>query len=67
MIKNILTRIGGVENYGIISILIFFTFFVGVLLWAFSRRKEYLAAMGSLPLDGGEPAPQTSEKNSTEK
>lgn len=65
MIKNILTRIGGVENYGIISILIFFTFFIGVVIWAFSRRKDYLASMGALPLDGGERTPQDSETNST--
>ncbi|MFO1487678.1 MAG: CcoQ/FixQ family Cbb3-type cytochrome c oxidase assembly chaperone [Verrucomicrobiota bacterium] len=54
MIKNVLTSIGGVENYGIISILIFFAFFVGVILWAFSRRKDYLQSMSTLPLEGGE-------------
>lgn len=63
MIKNILTQIGGVENYGIISILIFFTFFVGVLLWAFSRRKDYLASMEALPLDGGEETRRDSENS----
>ena len=63
MIKNILTSIGGIENYGIISILIFFTFFVGVVAWAMSRRKDYLHSMSTLPLDSGEPAhQQRSEK-----
>jgi len=65
MIKNILTSIGGVANYGVISILIFFTFFVGVLIWAFSRRKEYLSAMGALPLDGGEQDHKSPENHST--
>jgi cbb3-type cytochrome oxidase subunit 3 len=64
MIKNILTRIGGVENYGIISILIFFTFFLGVLLWAFSRRKEYLVSMATLPLDDEERTKNHNIKNS---
>jgi cytochrome c oxidase cbb3-type subunit IV len=54
MIKNILTHIGGVENYGIISIFIFFAFFLGVLVWAFTRKKNYIQSMSTLPLDGGE-------------
>lgn len=67
MIKNVLTSIGGVENYGIISIFIFFTFFLGVLVWAFSRQKDYLQAMSTLPLEGDKPAPrknpETSQRN----
>ena len=66
MINNILTRLGGVANYGIISILIFFTFFVGVLIWAFSRRKEYLTSMATLPLHDEERAENHNIKNSNQ-
>lgn len=54
MIQKVLTSIGGVEHFGIISICIFFAFFLGVLIWAFTRKKTYLTSMSSLPLDGGE-------------
>ena len=66
MLKNVLTSIGGVENYGIISIFIFFSFFLGVLVWAFSRRKDYLRSMSTLPLEGDDRAlPTHSEKSQT--
>ena len=58
MIKNVLTSIGGVENYGIISIFIFFGFFLGVLVWAFGCRKDYIQSMSTLPLDNDPEAPQ---------
>lgn len=67
MIKNVLTSIGGVENYGIISILIFFAFFLGVIVFALSRRKDYLQSMSALPLDSGEPVSVPSSKNPVEK
>jgi cbb3-type cytochrome oxidase subunit 3 len=57
MEKEILSRIGGVGVYGVISICIFFGFFTGMLVWAFTKKKNYLDKMGSLPLDGGETNP----------
>ena len=54
MFENILHDIGGIYVYGIISICLFFTFFVGMLLWAFRLKKPYLGSMRDLPLDGGE-------------
>lgn len=59
MIKNVLAGIDGIGIYGVISICIFFTFFSGMLLWAFLKKKNYLKHMSALPLDGG-------EKNSNE-
>lgn len=50
MIQNVLSRIGGVEAYGIISICLFFATFLGVLIWAFSLKKSYLNTMRELPL-----------------
>ena len=51
MIKNVLTHIGGVENFGIISISLFFIVFIGMLVWAFGRKRAYLDAMSALPLE----------------
>jgi cytochrome c oxidase cbb3-type subunit 4 len=52
MYKDVLRSIEGIEIYPIISLLIFFVFFVGVGIWfvtADSRRWQRLAR---LPLDG---------------
>jgi hypothetical protein len=52
MIENVLSRIGGVGMYGVISICLFFTVFIGVLIWMAGLKKSYLERMGELPLDG---------------
>ena len=57
MEKEILSRIDGVGIYGVISICLFFSFFIGMLVWAFTKKKNYLEKMGRLPLDGGETNP----------
>jgi cbb3-type cytochrome oxidase subunit 3 len=65
MIKNVLTHIGGVENFGIISISLFFAFFIGMLLWAFRKKRPYLDAMSALPLEREpESSPATTPKDS---
>ena len=51
MEEKVLSSIGGVGVYGVISICIFFTFFVGMLIWAFCLKKPYLNSMRELPLD----------------
>ena len=57
MIQNVLSRIGGVGNYGVISICLFFVVFVGVLVWTFSPKPSYISEMRALPLDGAAPEP----------
>ena len=54
MYKEVLDKITGIGLYGIVSILIFFVFFSGMLVWSLALKKNYLTKMGSLPLDGGE-------------
>jgi hypothetical protein len=56
MIKNVLSDIGGVELYGIISICLFFVVFIGAVLWAVALKKPFLKSMSQLPLDDGEKA-----------
>ncbi len=53
MIKNVLTDIGGIGLYGVISVCLFFVIFSGVLVWAFLLRKPHLNALSQLPLDDG--------------
>ena len=54
MIKNVVTSIGGIETYGILSISLFFAFFAGMLIWALGKKKADLDAMSRLPIDDGE-------------
>jgi len=59
MIKSILTHIGGIENYGIISMCLFVFVFVGMLIWVFTMKKSHLEHMAATPLQ-----PDTQELNS---
>jgi hypothetical protein len=54
MEEKIICSMNGVAIYGIISICIFVAFFTGMLLWAFTKKANYLDKMGKLPLDSGE-------------
>lgn len=63
MIKNVLENIGGVGIYGVISICLFFAFFLAMLVWVWRLKKPHLDSMRELPLnDGNTPAP-TLDKN----
>lgn len=54
MEEKIICSMNGVGIYGVISICIFVAFFTGMLLWAFTKKANYLDKMGSLPLDASE-------------
>ena len=49
-----------INAYGVFSFILFFAFFIGVLIWAFCLKKNYLNHMSDLPLD-------SDEENSTDK
>lgn len=49
-IKHNLETISGVEIYPIISLLIFFTFFVGLFIWVFTYKKDKIKELSELPL-----------------
>ena len=53
MIENIINDIHGVANYGVISVCLFFACFIGVVIWALTRKKHYVKKMSDLPLDDG--------------
>ncbi|HEX9601868.1 MAG TPA: CcoQ/FixQ family Cbb3-type cytochrome c oxidase assembly chaperone, partial [Mariniflexile sp.] len=50
-VKNYMDSISGIEIYPIISLLIFFTFFVLLFWWVYTAKKEYLKTVSNLPLD----------------
>jgi len=50
-IKHNMETIAGVAIYPILSLLIFFSFFVGLGIWAFSYKKEKIEEMSRIPLD----------------
>jgi cbb3-type cytochrome oxidase subunit 3 len=43
--------IAGIEIFPIISLLIFFTFFVVLFWWVFTAKKDYIKEVSNLPLD----------------
>lgn len=51
MYKEVLRSIEGIEIYPIVSLLIFFAFFVGLAAWFFLADKERLRRDALLPLD----------------
>ena len=50
-VKGYMDSIDGIEIYPIISLLIFFTFFVGLFYWVFTAKKDYIKDVSNLPLD----------------
>lgn len=50
-VKNHMETIAGIEIYPIISLTIFFTFFVVLFWWVFTAKKDYINTVSNLPLD----------------
>lgn len=48
-VKHNLESISGVEVFPIISLLIFFIFFVGLYSWVYTYRKEKINELSNLP------------------
>lgn len=50
-VKNHLESITGIEIYPLISLMIFFVFFVVLFWWVFTAKKEYIKKVSNIPLD----------------
>jgi len=50
-IKHNMETIAGVEIYPIVSLLIFFLFFVGLGFWVFSYKEERITELSKMPLE----------------
>lgn len=53
-VKDHMTSIDGIEIYPIVSLSIFFVFFVALFWWVFTAKKEYIKEVSEFPLDNGE-------------
>ncbi len=50
-IKQHMSSISGIEIYPVISFVMFFLFFVGILIWVWKGNKEFFKKMSDVPLD----------------
>lgn len=50
-IKGNMENIHDVQIFPIIAFLIFFTFFVGLLFYVFTKNKDYIDQVSQLPLE----------------
>lgn len=50
-VKHHMETIDGVAIYPIISLSIFFLFFVALFWWVFTAKKDYITKVSNLPLD----------------
>lgn len=59
-VKSHMESIEGVATYPMISLMIFFLFFVALFWWVFTASKTHVKEMSELPLDDQQP--NSSEK-----
>lgn len=57
MYKEVLRAIVGIEVFPVLSLLIFLTVFVVMLVWVFRMDRAALATYASLPLQGDDAPP----------
>jgi hypothetical protein len=51
MIHNTLRHLASVEHYGIVSLCLFCSLFLGILVWALLQKKSHLHYMSRVVLD----------------
>jgi len=49
MFSKYLTSIENVSIFPIIGLVIFFTIFLGILIWVFKKEKSYMEKFASIP------------------
>ena len=55
-VKNHLESMTGIEIYPLISLVIFFAFFVILFWWVITAKKDYIKTVSHLPLDNQNPS-----------
>ena len=53
MYKEVLRSIDNIEIWPVISFVIFFSFFIGLIWWTYSTPKKFIDEMKSKPLHDG--------------
>ena len=51
MYKEVLQHTGNLAIWPVMSFVIFFTFFLGLVWWAVTADRDYVEEMSELPLD----------------
>jgi cytochrome c oxidase cbb3-type subunit 4 len=51
MYKEVLRSIDNIAIWPVISFVIFFLFFLGLLWWTFSVDKKFISRMSNMPMD----------------
>ncbi|MCB0834945.1 MAG: cbb3-type cytochrome c oxidase subunit 3 [Bacteroidetes bacterium] len=54
MFRNVLENIDGIEVFPIIALLLFVSFFTGVLWWLWKMDKTHIRRMEEMPLNDDE-------------
>ncbi len=53
-IKHHMDTIAGIEIFPLISLIIFFVFFVGLFIYVLTLKKKYINEISRIPLDSNE-------------
>lgn len=53
-VKHNMESISGIEIYPILSLLIFFIFFIALYTWVYTYKKEKITEMSNLPFNDNE-------------
>ena len=53
-VKNHMESITGIEIYPLISLLIFFTFFVVLFWWVFTAKSDYINKVSNIPFENSD-------------
>ncbi len=61
MYKEILQSIDNIQVWPVISFVIFFVFFLGLLWWAITVDRTFIRHMSEMPLDDGTTSTQLSK------
>ena len=51
MFKQIFESMSDIGIFGLISMILFFLIFIGVIIWTIRADKKYLKKMENMPLD----------------
>lgn len=56
MFRDVLSNLGGLGWYGLLSTLLFFACFIAVVIWVLRIKKPHVDKMKHLPLESDKPA-----------
>lgn len=57
MYKEVARNIPNVSIYPVVSFLIFFLFFLGLLIWVFRADKAFIQKIKNIPIDNNDQNP----------